>query len=286
MKLTLRLPVFSALAFVIFAVVVSAILIVEGRSTLASAEYEHLSLNVRSYAAAIQFYFQSANDELDLTAELIAPALREDRLGPRTAEKARGILKAVVGNSTIFDFVELASPDGTVSLIEPEALEKNLYTRDIGFRRWFQDAVRTRTPTVSNLFITVPTRLPAVAVAVPVLDSHGRMLAVLEGAIRPGELSRAGAPAEGGRKPERYGFLTDGHGLVIAHQVRPRFVTEQTDFSAEPPVKAALQGKDGTMTFFDPRRMSSRGFPGLTAIWPVSSARKTARFGGTRTSFA
>ena len=250
--MSLRLPFFSALAFVAFAVLVSVILIVSGRRTLASAEYEYLALNARSYAAAVQFYLQSARDELGIAAQIISPALQAGGLDATTLGQVRGAVKATVANSTVLDFVELANPEGTIDLMEPEALEQSLYTRTIAFRRWFQEAVRTRTAVVSNLFITVPTRLPSVAVAVPILDNRRKVIAVLEGAMRLGQLSQTGALTENRRRTGRYGFLTDGHGLVIAHQVTSRFVTEQTDFSAEPPVRTALQGAEGTMTFFDP----------------------------------
>jgi len=252
MGLSIRLPLLSVLVILTFAVLVSVILILEGRGTLTSVEYEHLALSARSYAAAVQFYIQNAKDELDTAAQIIAPAIRANGLDAHALEQVQGALTAASANSTVLDFIELAGIDGTIALIEPQTLEQKLYTRTIGYRRWFQDAVRTRTSVVSNLFITVPTRLPAVAVAVPILDNRGNAVAVLEGAIRLGQLSQAGALQEDGRRAGRYGFLTDGHGLVIAHQVTPRFVAEQTDFNAEPTVQRALQGDQGTLTFFDP----------------------------------
>jgi signal transduction histidine kinase len=250
MRVSLRLPLIVGSAFVAFAIVTSAILIVAGRKALADAEFEHLALNAAEYGAAIKFYFESAADELEIAARLVNSKATGQEFGPD--RRGKSLLTFIMSHSSVFEFLYFANIDGTIVSIEPQALEANLYRRNIEFRPWFSTTLRTGAPSVSALHIALATSRPAVLVAVPILDSAGRPVGVLAGSIKLEQLSRVGSGGLRSDSGQQFGYLTDGNGLVIAHQANPKYVLEQTDFSSEPTVQRALQGKQGTLSFFDP----------------------------------
>jgi signal transduction histidine kinase len=238
------------MAFVAFAVLTSAILIVAGRRALADVEMDHLALNAADYSAAIQLYLKSAGDELELAAQTINPGSIDQEFGSGT--QGRNVLKFILGHSSVFEFLYFARTDGAVVSIEPKELERNLYRRDVGFRDWFRAVLKSGVPVIGDLHIALATNRPSVIVAVPIFGGDGRIAGVLAGSIRLEQLSRAGSGALRSTSSRQFGYLTDSRGLVIAHQARPKYVIEQTDFSSEPTVLAALAGRQGTMSFFDP----------------------------------
>jgi signal transduction histidine kinase len=250
MRVSLRLPLIVASAFVAFAVVASAILIVAGRKALADAELEHLALNAADYGAAIKFYFASAADELEIASRLVNSKAIGQEFGPD--RRGKSLLAFLMSHSSVFEFLYFAEIDGTIVSIEPQALEANLYRRNIDFRPWFSTALKTGAPSVSDLHIALATSRPSVLVTVPILDSAGRPAGVLAGSIRLDQLSLLGSGGLRSGSHQQFGYLTDSNGLVIAHQANPKYVLEQTDFSSEPTVQGALQGKQGTVSFFDP----------------------------------
>ena len=303
MSVSLRLPLIVGSAFVAFAIVTSAILIVAGRKALADSEFEHLALNAADYGAAIKLYFESASNELEIAARLVNSEAIGQEFGPD--RRGKDLLTFLMSHSSVFEFLYFADIHGTIVSIEPQALAANLYKRNIGFRPWFSTALKTGTPSVGDLHIALATSSPSVLVVVPILDPQGRPAGVLAGSIRLEQLSRLGSGGLRSGSRQQFGYLTDSNGLVIAHQANPKYVLEQTDFSSEPTVQAALQGKQGTISFFDPierRRMlgaylpvqvgqaSNRPWavsfavPQAVAFAPVASFSRT--IGGTALLFA
>ncbi len=250
MRVTLRLPLIVVSAFIAFAVLTSALLIFVGRRALADSELEHLSRNAADYAAAIQFYLKSASDELELAAQTIDP----DSIGQEFGSgiPGRNVLAFVMGHASVFEFLLFARVDGTIVSIEPRELDGNLYRRNVAFRDWFQALLASGAPVVSNLHISLATSRPAVTVAVPIFGRERHIAGLLAGSIKLQDLSRAGSGALDQGAARQFGYLTDSHGLVMAHQSKPNFVTEQTDFSSEPTVRNALAGRQGAISFFDP----------------------------------
>jgi signal transduction histidine kinase len=266
MRVALRLPLIVAVAFLAFAMLTSAILIVAGRKVLADVEIEHLSLDASYYASAIQFYLKSARNVLEVAAQTIDPNSMDTMV--RTRSPKGGILNFIASHSSVFEFLMLVKPDGTIVIIEPENFEKNLYRKNIAFKDWFRELHKSGSPVISNLLIAVPTNRPAVIIGIPIFDSNGRIAGALAGSIKLEGISHDGSGALKSTSRGPFGYLTDSHGLVIAHQTKPKYVIEQIDFSSEPTVQAALDGRQGTMSFFDPVEKESM----LAAYLPVQLA--------------
>jgi signal transduction histidine kinase len=243
MKLALRLPLIVGAAFIAFAALSSVLLIVAGRRTLARSELEHLSLNAADYGAAITLYLKSAREELALASQMMDTA--------STRQQSR-IMTVVARRSSVFAYLYLLRADGSMVMVEPKDLFAKLYQKNFAFRAWFRAVISTGAPTISDLHISVPTGGPAVVVAVPVFAPDGSVAEVFAGSILLQNFSRAGSGGYSAGDRKQFGYLTDSRGLVIAHESKPKYVIEQTDFSSEPTVRAAFEGRQGTMTFFDP----------------------------------
>jgi signal transduction histidine kinase len=243
--MTLRVPLLIAAGFMVFAVTVTSVLFIIGRATISKIEMDHLNAKADIYVSAIGFYLNNARSELEVAAQLIAP-VAEDSL------ETRRILAIAVTHSTAFEYIEMVNLNGTAIVIEPGNLEGNSIRRNRSFRKWFQDALRSKTPTVSDLFISLVSSHPTVNITVPIVGADGRMDGILAGSLKLEALSHAGSGATEAVSTGDSGYLTDSRGLVLAHQSKPQYVEDQTDFSSEPTVREALAGNTGTLSFFDP----------------------------------
>ncbi|MGH7388690.1 MAG: hybrid sensor histidine kinase/response regulator [Candidatus Rokuibacteriota bacterium] len=229
-----------------------------GRGLLLRQDRAELAHHADSYATAVRFYLEGARSTIQTTAAMppIAEALRA--LAPATPEpqRARAIAAArvraalILQHSRVFDDVALLGADGTVVFLEPAALEAAQVRRDRAFTDWYWDVLRTGRTVVSDLHLSVSTLQPTVVVASPVREQAGRVIGVWAGSLRLQELSRVGLG--GDPAPVGHGFVTDRRGLVVAHQTEARYVQHQTDFSAFPPVRAALAAGRGAGRFEDP----------------------------------
>ena len=237
MRLTVKLPAIVVGAILLTALAGSVLSIVIGRQVLRQAALDDNVGKVNLYASAVRFYVASARSLLATTAEL--PSVRS-LAQPR---EAAGI---VLAHSDVFEYVTLLTPDGTVAMQEPRALEERLSHRDLSFSAWFGDVRRTDRTVVSDLHISPTTQRPTIVIATPVRAADGRTAGILAGALNLGVLSEIGSPVARRTAPGESGYVTDRRGLIIAHHTRPSYVENQTDFSAMPPVSAALAGENGS----------------------------------------
>lgn len=114
-------------------------------------------------------------------------------------------------------------------------------------RDYFSDTIKSREGLISAPFKSVLSKLPVVVVTEPVLDSNGRLLYMLVGAIdlqRPrffGQLEVL-KPGESG-----YLFMLTKHGTIIHHPDRHRILmnVKQEAGGAVPSTLAALNGFEG-----------------------------------------
>jgi signal transduction histidine kinase len=193
------------------------------------------------YASAILSYVGGARSLLSTTAEL--PQLR-------SLAQPREIAALILAKSDAFEYVMLLKPDGTMVMLEPLALEKQLSHRDLSFSAWFGEVRRTDRTVVSDLHISPATQRPTIVIGTPVHAADGQTLGIWAGALKLGNLSKIGAIASDPAGRKQSGFVTDRRGLVIAHQSRPDFVENQMDFSTLRSVSEALAGRTGASEFF------------------------------------
>jgi signal transduction histidine kinase len=260
-SLLIKLPALVVLAVILTAGSASLVALLVGRDLLQKAAVADNRSDLGMYADAIGMYLDSARwllqtavvlpDYTDLTPTRQRGSGAPDPTG-NAASAQRGFASRRVQYSTVFAYVMLLRKDGWISLLEPYALEKKLSRRDLGYTRWYQTVTSTGQATVSELHISPATGRPTVVVAIPVKGADGRIKGIWAGGLKLEQLSRVGREGEDHSLPDRYGFLTDGRGLIIAHQARPRYVLEQTDFSMVPPVREALGGREGDVLYVSP----------------------------------
>jgi signal transduction histidine kinase/CheY-like chemotaxis protein len=240
-RLSLKLALLVVLAVMLTAATGCLAAIVIGRSVLKTEALAEADERVEMYARAIEFYLDHARAVLETTANF--PVIRGFAIDHELA-------RPVLDKATVFEYVVLLRGNGDVHLLEPPVLERQLSHRNLAFHPWFRDVVQTGATVVSDLHISPATQRPSVVIATPVFSPAGQLIGVWAGALRLEALSRLGrsspTPANG------FGYVTDRRGLIIAHQSRASYVEYQTDFSAVPAVRRALDGQRGALEFVCP----------------------------------
>jgi hypothetical protein len=87
----------------------------------------------------------------------------------------------------------LLRADGSVFLLEPLVLQRQLSHDNLAFHAWFREVVTTRTTVVSDLHISPATQRPTVVIATPVFLPDGRLAGVWAGALQLDELVQRGS---------------------------------------------------------------------------------------------
>ena len=256
--LTVKLPALTVLAVVLTATVCGVLAFSLGAPALRRAALDDLSGGVRTYATAIKYYVDGARALIGASAgsdpmqkyATAADARPGSRALPLDLEASlRQLAKRVIGNSKVYDHLLLLDAEGNVVLVEPSGLASKLSRTDLGFGRWFQDLRRTGAMVVSDLHISVATSQPSVVIAAPVRTSSGKLVGVWAASLRLAELSRISASDAGAVPSAQIRYITDRRGFVVAHETRAKYVSEQSDFSAVEPVRAALTGQQGTLQY-------------------------------------
>ena len=260
-RLTLKLPVLVVGAVLLTAATVAVLAISIGRGILRQAALEELVERREVYASAIDFYIGGARGLIGVTAD--QPAMREFArhwltppaapADPAAIEGFRRALAAtVLQHADAFEYLMLLKPDGTVYVLEPARLERELSHRNLAFSAWYKDALAAPDTVVSDLHISPATQRPTVVVAAPVRGTDGVIIGVWAGGLQLARLSKLGSVGSGSGASRSYGYVADRHGLILAHQSNPTYVEHQTDFSSVPSVQRALGGRAGAGQFSNP----------------------------------
>jgi signal transduction histidine kinase len=261
LRLSLKLPALIVLAVLLTAGASSLLAIVIGRSIVRATALEANINSVQTYASAIDFYLGNARSGLETTADLseltdLTPAQLVDPVWPGLPADVdvpkRAIAARVLERSKVFEYIMLLRADGSVYLLEPYDLQVKLARHDLAFTSWYTELMRTGQTVISDLHISTATQRPTIIIATPVRSAAGQISGVWAGALKLEELSQIGYRSLENGMLQRYGYVTDRRGLIIAHQATPKYVLEQTDFSAVPPVRAALAGQSGVAQFVNP----------------------------------
>ena len=250
LRLSVKLPLLIVIAaiLIVIAVIVPEISILT--ASITAIENEANLRSVSEYAKAIEFYLADARSTIEITAQEkgltdIAPAAGQPELTSTVHTLAQSILE----HSHAFQYMMLLDKDGRITSLEPPELRETLLRKDLANTAWYKKLVSSGQTVISDLYISPVTQRPSVVVATPVFDPAGVMTGIWAGGLNLGNLSQLGSAKLEATLIQRYGFVTDSRGLIIAHQAIPSYVEDQTDFSATPPVKAALSGNHGTMRF-------------------------------------
>ncbi len=169
------------------------------------------------------------------------PKLRQEITSGNWPE-ARTVLENVARHFQQLDYVFVQDAQGIIRARVPHA---ETVGQDFSFRDFFRQALETRRPYLSGLYVSKAAQRPVVAIAAPVLHADGRVAGVLVGALSLHAMSRLVSVAahDDGRAIQ----LVDGQGQLIADSGAA--VESVHDLRAEPVVQAVLSGRAGTMVF-------------------------------------
>jgi PAS domain S-box-containing protein len=254
LRLSVKLPLLIVIAatLTVIAVIIPEVYILTGSIT--STENEANTRSLRDYASAIEFYLADARTTIEITAldKGLTDAVSGDGRTAVPVEhygRAHIVARTILEHSYVFQYVMLLDADGSIAALEPVEFTDKLLRKDLTNTAWYKKLVSSGQTVISDLSISPVTQRPSVVVATPVFDSAGAMTGIWAGGLNLGKLSQLGSATLDANLMQRYGFITDSRGLIIAHQAIPNYVADQTDFSSTPPVRAALSGQQGVMRF-------------------------------------
>jgi len=199
------------------------------------------------------------------------PKLRQEITSGNWPE-ARTVLANVARHFQQFDYVFVQDAQGIIRARVPHA---ETVGDDFSFRDFFREAVQTRRPYLSGIYVSKAAQRPVVSVAVPVLHADGRVAGVLVGALSLQAMSRLVSVAahDDGRAIQ----LVDSQGQLIADSRAA--VESLLDVRTEPVVQAVLAGRAGTIVFRAPghgEEMLGGYVPIKPFGWGVVVTRPTA----------
>ena len=183
----------------------------------------HLDSRARVLAAQCEGELVQAQRNLAFLARL--PALQHlshlDRVDPAIhgvpedieVEK-RELLAALMNKMASFSVLYVLRPNGDLYLVHPFRVQLALDRASLAERPYYQEAVRTKAPVISDSFVGADGIL-AVAILVPILDETGAVTAYLGGAFH---LTRLSQLVSADRvRPFDAGFILDRKGALVAH---------------------------------------------------------------------
>jgi signal transduction histidine kinase len=191
------------------------------------------------------------------------------------------------GMEAIFADVSLARPDvNLVYRLDADGIMLFHYPVgpgstvgvDFSFRPYFQAALTSDQPVVSEGRISPTTNQPVATTVMPIRDSEGRFLGVVATNLALESLSQTLATIAAEHSREGFGVsIIDASGQVIADPDRTRLLTLLRDLAPEA-ASAVLNGEAGTLVSKDPGGVESlRSYvPIPSAGWGVVVHRPTA----------
>jgi signal transduction histidine kinase len=218
---------------------------------------------------AVEQYVADAVAIMQEAAE--RPKLRQEITSGNWPE-ARTVLENVARHFRQFDYVFVQDAEGVIRARVPHA---ETVGEDFSARDFFREAMQTRQPYLSGVYVSKAAQRPVVATAVPVLHADGRVAGVLVGALSLQTMSRLVSVAA--HDDARAIQLVDSQGQLVADS---RAAVEfLRDVRAEPVVQAVLAGRAGTMVFRAPGRGEEMlgGYVPIKPLgWGVVVTRPTA----------
>lgn len=246
----------------------------------------------------------SERDERERTAELLASKLETikqslvvtARHAPPEIWRDRGTMETfLIGQSalwSVFDVVFAAQPDG-VMLARIEQRRSTSELPNVADREYFQRALRSDQPVVSDPLRGRVTQAPLLIVAVSTAGPDGQPNGVVAGALRLQSTTLFAGLGFKGRTEGAADLVIDRRGKVLSHPRPERLLGAATD---EPGLAGVLKDwfESGSPIELEGRALRSRGHlvsmagiplsdwlhvrvtPEATALQPVSAARAQA----------
>lgn len=233
MKLSAKLPLLIVLSVSVGALIIFALGAYLTRNSLRAVEMKANSNSVHAYADTASFYLEEACSALETTAALpqiaefasaglVDPALHG--VPANAAMPQRNVATSILKNSKIFEHIMLIKADATIYLLEPYKLQVKTLRGNLAYQNWYRELMSGGKTVISDLHISNSTQRPTITIATPVRNSAGQVIGIWAGALKLETFSQmARCELESGT-PQRYGYITDSRGLIIAHQGNPKYV--------------------------------------------------------------
>ncbi len=215
---------------------------------------EHKAL-VHAIGDAMQAKINEARAVLGYTAQLkpfshLESIERIDRslngIPPYLETEKRKTLDTLLENSRGISAVFILLPNGDHYLSHPFSVQKSLKKYNLADRAYFQEARRTKKPTVSDSLIGADGKM-AVVVDIPLLDANGEIYAHLGGVVQLDKLSALVSPEQ--IAPFDMGLLIDRQDKLIAHTDANQVGPESQIIRYKHPLLAKSSEADGHTRF-------------------------------------
>lgn len=175
------------------------------------------------------------------------PKLSQEIRGGNWAEATK-VLENFLRHFPQFDYVFVQDPQGVIRVRVPHT---GTVGQDFSFREFFQEVMRTRALSISDVYISRAAERPVVSIAVPVLEGGETVKGVLVGALSLRTMSEVVSAI--GKDDGVQLYLVDRKGVLIAQSNGGQAELRREDRTALPIAPAALADKAGAMEFTDPR---------------------------------
>jgi protein-histidine pros-kinase len=161
-----------------------------------------------SIAREIEFFISDAVDNLQLLAGAIA------QMTQLRAKVLEAHVRQALGTRTI-DHIAVMTPSGRsiVNLSRNGRLQTGV---DYSDRPYFRAVIASRSPQLSEVIVGKASRRPEVFLAVPVLDRHGTLRAILVGGLDMAELHNRHLSQVGAMQPRARTLLLEPSGRPLA----------------------------------------------------------------------
>jgi diguanylate cyclase (GGDEF)-like protein len=199
-------------------------------------------LLAENLSAPISIYINDHSNMLELLAEEI----RNKHVKPANHESD---LKSILQHMDGFRSLALIAPNGRLLAIALPEGTNNINDLAFAGEKCFLNSRDSLKGAISNIKHSPVTGDPTIIISTPVLDSTGKLSAVLLGELRIDLIEQLRKNIRFGKKG--HSAIVDRTGHVIAHP-NPEWMKEMRDLSHLGVVQKMMQGKTGVTEFYSP----------------------------------
>lgn len=249
-------------SFLLFSTVLVATMVNNNRLK----QYAHKNLAMQQFtlvsalADSLDDKLQIALNGLAANSRNIPPAALQGDVNAaqRYLDRSHGLLSLV-------DELFLLSAEGyQIAESPPQGRYQSL---DFSYRQYFKRILATKAPLVSDPFRSEPEGRPSIVLAVPVMNRHDQIVAVLVGTLH---LLQDNFLAKLTRKrigKSGYLSLFNKSGTFIIHPDKDRILTQDIPSTSNSAFDRVLAGFEGTLNTYN-----SRGQPSLSTFKQLTTA--------------
>ena len=254
-KMSLMVSLLVALVLSVMTLCASWYLEREFRTTISAQQFTMIS----HMAQEIDGKIRTTQQQLTALAGMVTPEMLQ------SPERAQRFLEGRRDALALFDGLALFSRQGKLLACNP--LERQLIGGDYSFRDYYQRALRTGKPVISEPFYsTRQHRHPTVMFLTPVLGPNREPLGFLGGSIDLLKENYLGKLASAKLGQKGYLYLFNRERTIIVHPDQGRILKQDVYRGVNRLFDAAIDGFEGTG-----ETVTSRGLPTLSSFKQLDS---------------